>query len=106
KTVLAGVRYELPLDQLAESLVSNADYYWTDDATKGDGLVLDSYDLTNMRADLHGVGGSAVDLGLFIRNLFDDEYLVAHGPSTGRLGFETGIYGAPRMWGLEARYSF
>ncbi|MEA3300961.1 MAG: TonB-dependent receptor [Pseudomonadota bacterium] len=106
KTVLAGVRYELPLDQLAESLVFNVDYYWTDDATKGDGLVLDSYDLTNMRADLNGVGGSAVDLGLFIRNLFDDEYMVASGASGGRLGFETGIYGAPRMWGLEARYSF
>ena len=106
KTLLAGARYEMPLGEIAESLVLNVDYYWTDDASKGDGLVIESYDVTNLRADLNGLGGTAFDLGVFIRNAFDDEYMVASGASGGRLGFETGIYGAPRMWGLEGRYSF
>src|SRR5690606_36739258 len=30
KTVVAGVRYELPLAEIAESLVFNVDYYWSD----------------------------------------------------------------------------
>ncbi|MFA5496412.1 MAG: TonB-dependent receptor, partial [Porticoccaceae bacterium] len=106
KTLLAGLRYEMPLGQFANSLVFNVDYYWTDDASKGDGLVIESYDVTNLRVDLNGLGATGMDLGVFVRNVFDDEYMVASGASGGRLGFETGIYGAPRMWGLEARYSF
>lgn len=106
KTLLAGVRYEMPLGEVAENLVFNVDYYWTDDATKGDGLVIESYDVTNLRVDLNGVAETGLDLGIFVRNVLDDEYQVASGASGARLGFETGIYGAPRLYGMELRYSF
>ncbi|MFA7552899.1 MAG: TonB-dependent receptor [Spongiibacteraceae bacterium] len=106
KTVLAGARYEVPLDSFARSMVLNVDYYWTDDASKGDGLMIKSYDLTNMRIDFNGLGKEGLDIGVFVRNVFDDEYMVASAASGGRLGFETGIYGAPRMYGAELRYSF
>jgi iron complex outermembrane receptor protein len=107
KTVLAGVRYEQPLSSFAESMVLNVDYYWTDDATKGSGgLVIKSYDVTNIRLDFNGFGREGLDLGLFVRNVFDDEYQVAGAASGLFIGFETGIYGAPRMYGAELRYSF
>lgn len=105
KTFLAGIRYEWPMDNMAESLVFNADYYWTDDAEKTD-LTLPSYDVTNLRLDLYGVAKTPLDLSVFVRNVFDDEYAVAGGASGTFLGFETSIYGPPRMWGMEARYSF
>ena len=77
----------------------------TDDAEKTD-LTLPSYDVTNLRLDLYGVAKTPLDLSVFVRNVFDDEYAVAGGASGTFLGFETSIYGPPRMWGMEARYSF
>ncbi|MFA7555981.1 MAG: TonB-dependent receptor [Spongiibacteraceae bacterium] len=106
QTVVAGIRYELPLAEMAESLVFNLDYYWSDKLVKAD-LFLPSYDITNFRVDLYGVGGKqGLDLGFYVRNLFDDEIQLISGASSVALGFASVTYAAPRIWGAELRYSF
>src|SRR5690554_5846642 len=105
KTFLAGARYEMPMDQLAESLVLNLDYYWTDELETGD-ITMPSYKVTNFRLDLNGVNRTGLDLSLFVRNRFDAEYPLTSVASGRFIGFASSIYGPPRMWGAEARYSF
>jgi len=105
KTVVAGIRYELPLAEIAESLVFNVDYYWSDELVKAD-LFLPSYDITNLRVDLYGLGRPGLDMGIYVRNLFDDEIQLISGASSVALGFASVTYAAPRMWGAEIRYSF
>ena len=86
-------------------MVLNLNYYDTGDAVKGD-VKVPGYDLTNFRADMRGVMGSNLDVSLFVNNVTDEEYAIASGASTTALGLGGFVYGAPRLWGLEARYRF
>ncbi|MDB6063029.1 MAG: hypothetical protein JWM78_3132 [Verrucomicrobiaceae bacterium] len=107
KTLSASARYVVPLKpEFAKELVFNADYYWSDKLMYNDNF-LPSYSLTNMRVDLRKIAASNFDAGLFIRNMFDKEYRsggqLGGGPSTGLIA---SIYGPPRMFGAEVKYSF
>jgi len=104
-TIQANIRYALPMGDLAEEFVVNLNYYDTSEAVKGN-IEIPGYSLTNFRADLRNVKGSNVDLSLFVNNLTDEEYLISSGASTTSLGVGGYVYGAPRLWGVEARYSF
>jgi iron complex outermembrane receptor protein len=103
---VANMRYAVPLGNgIGREMVFNSDSYWTGRRYKGD-VTLPSYSVTNMRLDLNGVAGTPVDVGLFARNLFQREY-VATANATGLfLGLETDIFGPPRMYGVQVRYSF
>ncbi|NIB44099.1 TonB-dependent receptor [Pseudomaricurvus alkylphenolicus] len=101
----SNLSYAVNLGDFAEELVINANYYNTSAAVKGD-TEIPSYDLTNLRADLYGVAGSAFDVSLFVNNVFDEEYAISSSISTRALGLDALVYGPPRLWGLEARYSF
>lgn len=105
ETFQANVRYSVPLGSLAEELVFNLNYYDTGDGIKGD-VKLPGYSLWNFRADMSDLAGTGVDLSLFVNNATDEEYTVASGASTTSLGVGGFIYGAPRLWGVEARYTF
>jgi iron complex outermembrane receptor protein len=104
-TIQANIRYAVPLGNFAEEMVLNLNYYDTGDAVKGD-VKIPGYDLTNFRADMRGVMGSNLDVSLFVNNVTDEEYAIASGASTTALGLGGFVYGAPRLWGLEARYRF
>jgi iron complex outermembrane receptor protein len=105
-TGVANMRYVVPFgNEFWHEAVFNSDSYWTGRRYKGD-VTLPSYSVTNMRLDFNGVAGSSVDVGLFVKNLFDREY-VATANATGLfLGLETDIFGPPRMYGLQVRYNF
>lgn len=105
KTVIAGLRYAMHLAGIADELVFNADYYWTDDVRFTD-FNTPSYKLTNLRLDLNSVAGSNLDLSFHVRNLFDREYV--SGVSAGGVftGMTSVLYGPPRMYGAELRYRF
>ncbi len=66
-----------------------------------------SYALTNLRAEWNDVMQSKFSMAAFATNLFDKQYrigtlgLVAEG-----LGFESSVYGEPRMYGVEVGYKF
>lgn len=66
-----------------------------------------SYSLVNMRVELNNIGGSNVSAAAFANNLLDETYrigvlgLIAEG-----LGFQSSVYGEPRMYGIELKYKF
>src|SRR3546814_2602224 len=59
-------------------------------------LFRSAYDVFNARLDLKGIGGSSVDAGVFVRNLFDKEYLASSNVGSAVLGINSSFYGAPR----------
>ena len=105
RTITAGVRWTLPLPETAGTPVLSADYYHSSSVRSSD-AVLPAYDLVNARLDLNGVGGSALDAGVFVRNLFDKKYLASSNVGSSVLGINSGFYGAPRIYGVELRYRF
>ena len=105
KSFVAGIRYELMGWSFSEGVVINVDYYWTDEMVYSD-RKLPSYDLTNLRIDINNLMASKVDLSVFVRNVFDDEYANSASSAGTFIGITSLVYGAPRMFGAEIRYSF
>jgi iron complex outermembrane recepter protein len=66
-----------------------------------------SYTLVNLRARWSQIAQSRLSIAAFATNVFDEEYrtgvlgLIAEG-----LGFQSSVYGEPRMYGLELGYKF
>ncbi len=67
-------------------------------------IAQDAYDLLNVRL-LYGPASGSWDIAAFVTNLTDEEFL-DHGLITGSFGFNIGIPGRPREWGLTAQYRF
>lgn len=66
-----------------------------------------AFSLMNLRAELNNVGGSGVSVAGFVNNFFNETYrqgvlgLIAEG-----LGFQSSVYGEPRMYGVEVGFRF
>jgi iron complex outermembrane recepter protein len=105
RTAVFGARYELPMSGVGGTLIFNADYYWSDELPFAQ-TVLPSYHTVNARVDWKMVGGRPVDLALYARNVFDEEYFSAGAVGVPFLGFTSAIYGPPRLIGAEVRYQF
>ena len=104
-TITAGLRWVVPLPESVGESVFAADYYHSSSVKSSDN-VLPAYDLVNARFDINSVGGTSLDLGVFVRNLFDKEYLASSNVGSRVLGIFSGFYGAPRTYGVEVRYRF
>lgn len=104
-TIQLNVRYAVPLSSWADQAVFNVNYYDTSEAVKGD-IEIPAYDLVNFRVDLKNVVRENLDLSLFVNNVTDEEYAISSAASSRALGIGTFIFGPPRLWGVEARYSF
>ena len=104
-TITAGVRWTLPVPETFGAAVVSADYYHSSSVQSSD-ATLPAYDLVNARLDLNGVAGSGLDASVFVRNLFDKEYLASSNVGSDLLGINSGFYGAPRTYGIELRYKF
>lgn len=104
-TLTAGARWTLPLPENVGEGTLSVDYYHSSKVRSSDN-VLPAYDLVNARFDLKEIGGSGFDAGLFVRNLFDKEYLASSNVGSAQLGILSGFFGAPRTYGLEVRYHF
>jgi iron complex outermembrane receptor protein len=64
------------------------------------------YTLMNGRVDWRRVADKGLDVGVYVKNLTDKKYLLAGGDFSGSLGFIQALYGEPRTYGVEARYTF
>ena len=105
KTFTSSVRYELPLGNSMGEMAFNLNYYFNGEMTIAT-QDIPSYGIFNGRIDWTHVAQSQFDISLFAKNLGDKEYIsggVAAGPG---LGIETALVGAPRTYGVEARYHF
>ena len=50
--------------------------------------------------------GQPIDLAFFMTNVTNKKYPIAIGQSWSSAGFESLLYGLPRIWGFRLRYSF
>jgi iron complex outermembrane recepter protein len=105
QTFTAGMRWTLPIPESIGKVVFSGDFYHTSSVQSSD-AVLPAYNLVNARLEVGGIGGSPVDASVFVRNLFDKDYLASSNVGSNLLGIQSGFFGAPRTIGVELRYRF
>lgn len=98
--------WTLPVRPADGDLILSGDVYMTDDYGGQQGFQLEGYALTNMRVDWKGIGGTDLDLGVYVKNLFDVEYQTGLSVILPNAPYNSLYLGAPRTWGIEAKYSF
>ncbi len=104
----ATYRHALPSGEL----VANVSYAYiskvayADDNLTTPGNVAPGYGLVDARLDWKHVGGSDVDLGVYVKNATDEVYLLNTTDRTSSFGFDSRLYGDPRTFGFEIRYAF
>ena len=103
-TVLAS--WTLPVHPLDGDVVLNADLFMTDDFGGQDGEKLPGYTLANARLDWKGVAGTGLDLGVFVRNLTNEQYFTGVAVLLKTFPTSSSYLGAPRTWGVTGRYRF
>lgn len=65
-----------------------------------------SYGLLDIRLGWNGIAGAPVDAALFVTNASNRTYIASAGGVWDALGYVPGIYGEPRMFGMELTYRF
>src|SRR3546814_5405090 len=86
---------KLPVPERVGALVLNAEYYHSD-SYLGQDLTIPSYHVVNAKLDWNKALGSPIDVSLYVRNLFDKDYIVAPGVATEGLGYFSAVYADPR----------
>ncbi|MCK9541460.1 MAG: TonB-dependent receptor [Novosphingobium sp.] len=71
------------------------------------GTLVPGYHIVNARLDWREVGGLPLDLGVYVNNLADKDYIVAGlGLYGSTLGYNSVVYGQPRTYGLSLTWRF
>jgi len=90
---------------LGSDMTVHFDYYWLDDYEVQTGT-FPGYKLANSRLDFRNIGGSAISAGFFVKNFFDNQYLVSPVIALPQFPTSIGNPGEPRTYGLELSYRF
>ena len=106
-----GVNYTVPTAETLGRLSVAADYSWQGRANTNElapNLITTypSYSLVNARIELADVAQSGIDLSVFATNLTNKAYILGGFPLGSAVGFESALYGEPRMYGLSAKFRF
>jgi iron complex outermembrane receptor protein len=109
-TLGAGVRYAHSLGDFAE-MVFNANWFhsakvWYVERPLDTNGIQKAYDTVNLKFDLNDIEGRGIDLGLFVRNLFDVTYAAAGGVVTPSITSTSLVYNEPRVIGVQLRMAF
>jgi iron complex outermembrane receptor protein len=105
KSGTLGLSYTLPLPDSVGEVVFNSNLYWSGGVNLVT-LTTKSYSLTDARLDWNNVLGSGMDAGVFVKNIFDKDQIVAGSATAPSLPIATVVYNEPRMFGLQLRYRF
>ncbi|MEG3123829.1 TonB-dependent receptor [Sphingomonas sp. GB1N7] len=110
-TLGAAVRYTHRLGGDLGDIGLNVNYFWSDKVwyverpldTNG---IQKPYKLVNAKIDWSNIGKRGIDLGVFVRNMFDTNFASAGGVVTPAITTTTLVYNEPRVVGVQLRYSF
>ena len=102
----ASVSWTLPIRPADGDVVFNADLFMTDDFGGQNGEQLPGYQLANARLDWRGIGGIGLDLGFYVKNLFNEKYFAATSNLIPSFPTSSVYIGEPRTWGIMAKYAF
>jgi len=102
----ASVSWTLPIRPADGDVVVNADLFMTDDFGGQNGEKLPGYQLANARLDWRGIGGTGLDLGIYVKNLFNEKYVSASSVLLPSFPTSSVYAGDPRTWGVTAKYTF
>lgn len=105
KSFSLAARYEIALPDVLGKLVLNGDYYWSGKIPMS-GYIAPSYDLVNARIDVTDIAGRPLDIGFFMRNVFNAKYQATNTLPGATLGVSSVTYGDPRTYGVQLRYRF
>ena len=105
RTYSGGARYQLPLPEELGQVIFNADEYYSG-PTEFTATKLPPYAVLDLRLDWNNLEGQPLDLSFFMRNALDRQYIATPVASGAFLGMTSGIYGPPRMYGVEFRVRF
>jgi iron complex outermembrane receptor protein len=101
-----AVRWVLPVHPLDSDLVLNGDYYQTGQFSGQYGVKLPGYGIGNARLDWQNIAQTRVDVGLYVRNIFDRAYIASPSVLLQTFPVQSVYYGEPQTYGVELRYSF
>lgn len=109
-TLGAGARYAYNLGNAGE-LVLNANWFhsakvWYVERPLDTNGIQSAYDTVNLKLDLNNIEGRGIDVGLFMRNVFDVTYAAAGGVVTPSITSTTLVYNEPRVFGVQLRMAF
>ena len=82
-----------------------AKYYFASFIQEPESLA-EAQNLVNLRLDWKGVMGSRVDVGAYVKNATNQTYVVGGAGQEGSVGITYGLYGEPRMYGVDFRVQF
>lgn len=102
----ASVSWTLPIRPADGDVMLNADLFMTDDFGGQNGEQLPGYQLANARLDWRGIAGTGLDLGVYVKNLFNEKYFSASSVLLPSFPTSSVYVGEPRTWGISAKYTF
>lgn len=113
QTFNLNAKVNLPVPARIGDVSASVNWYWSDDVQVTNAsqipdplLIQPAYSVIDLRLDWRGVLSYPVDLGLFARNVTDEDYRVGTSSSSPAFTAVSSLYGAPRTVGVELRYSF
>lgn len=106
-----NVSAAVPVAESVGQLTLNMDFSWQSRVNTNDtSPLLDTnypaYGLLNVRLALADIGGSGLEASLFANNLTNNSYILGGFPLGDAIGFDSVLYGEPRMFGASLKYSF
>lgn len=70
------------------------------------GTKVPGYETVNLRLDWDNIGGTGLGVAAWMKNAFNEKYYVGGLPLGGAMGVNGANVGRPRMYGVEAKYTF
>src|SRR3546814_1490183 len=92
----ASVSWTLPFHPADGDLVLDGDLFLTDDFGGQNGEKLPGYELVNAQLSWNGIAGTGLNVGAFVKNLFDRQYLSGSSVFLQSFPISSGYLGEPR----------
>ncbi|WP_395335232.1 TonB-dependent receptor [Novosphingobium sp. BL-8A] len=102
----ASFNWILPVRPANGEVSFNADVFMTADYGGQNGEKLPGYELANARLDWRGIADTGIDLGIFVKNVFNEKYFSAASVLLPSFPTSSVYAGDPRIWGVSAKYTF